>query len=374
MMPPAAAPYSASLDGICAYFTRFPLSFPLRRLADAWGGEWVLDPFCGCGAVLFAARMRGLGAVGVDANPVAAAIAEAKLADVSAQSVLRRAATLFPSLPEPAHIPQGAFWRLCFDPITLRLLCSYRENAAPAMHSPEDLVLRALLLGLLHGPRRGQRGLGYLSNDMPTSFSPHPAGAVAQWQRHQLYPEPRDLSLLLHQQASLLLNNIPPAVPGFVRHGDCRRIPWKGLEARFSWVIASPPYFGHAAFEEDQWLRRWLLGGPPAPEPGSNNQLQHDNEDAYVAGLAAAWQAVAAVCLPGAKMFLRVGALPGAASRAPEAMLRASLSSSGAPWRVEAVVKTTDRQNASARKAASPFASPAPRPLYELELTARFTP
>jgi hypothetical protein len=47
----------------------FPLSFPVRILQRASVGDWVLDPFCGRGSTLFAARLLGLPSVGLDSNP-----------------------------------------------------------------------------------------------------------------------------------------------------------------------------------------------------------------------------------------------------------------------------------------------------------------
>ena len=76
------------LNTVCPYYTMFPLAFPLERLARAEATEWVLDPFCGRGTTVFAARLRGLGCVGIDSNPIAAAIAAAKLTDTTAEAVI----------------------------------------------------------------------------------------------------------------------------------------------------------------------------------------------------------------------------------------------------------------------------------------------
>ena len=74
------------LNGVCPYFTMFPLQFPLRILQKrAKRGDTVLDPFCGRGTTNFAARLLGLGSLGVDSSPVATAITATKLARVSAQ-------------------------------------------------------------------------------------------------------------------------------------------------------------------------------------------------------------------------------------------------------------------------------------------------
>src|SRR6266705_1167133 len=87
----AGAPQAAlsrALNGICPYYTMFPLDFPMRVLSrvDRPGG-WVLDPFCGRGTTNFAARVLGLPNVGFDSNPVAIAIAAAKLTTVHPKQV-----------------------------------------------------------------------------------------------------------------------------------------------------------------------------------------------------------------------------------------------------------------------------------------------
>lgn len=68
------------LNAVCPYYAMFPLALPLQVLANALPEEWGLDPFCGRGTTLYAARLLGLPAVGIDINPVTAALAEAKLA------------------------------------------------------------------------------------------------------------------------------------------------------------------------------------------------------------------------------------------------------------------------------------------------------
>ena len=54
-----------SLNTVCPYYTMFPLGFPLGQLNTAQKDDWVLDPFCGRGTTIFAARLRGLGCVGI---------------------------------------------------------------------------------------------------------------------------------------------------------------------------------------------------------------------------------------------------------------------------------------------------------------------
>jgi hypothetical protein len=57
--PEAQRGVDDALNAICPYWTMVPLEFPWRALAAADAGEWVLDPFCGRGTTLFAARKLG---------------------------------------------------------------------------------------------------------------------------------------------------------------------------------------------------------------------------------------------------------------------------------------------------------------------------
>src|SRR2546430_11611038 len=73
-----------ALNGICPYFTMFPLDFPyaiLRRRAVP--GQWVIDPFCGRGTTNYASRVLGLPSIGIDSSPVAVALLQAKIANGS---------------------------------------------------------------------------------------------------------------------------------------------------------------------------------------------------------------------------------------------------------------------------------------------------
>jgi hypothetical protein len=80
---------NVSLNAVCPYFTMYPLSFPLRVLArERDAKKWIFDPYCGRGATNFAARLLGMPSAGFDSSPVAAAIAQAKLANSSSRGVL----------------------------------------------------------------------------------------------------------------------------------------------------------------------------------------------------------------------------------------------------------------------------------------------
>src|SRR5262245_693053 len=106
----------------------FPLTFPLRVLRRASAGDWVLDPFCGRGTTLYAARLLGLPCVGLDSNPVAAAIAGAKLCHVTADVLVALAERLLATSDANVGIPTPDFWTACYHPATLAEVCKLRTR------------------------------------------------------------------------------------------------------------------------------------------------------------------------------------------------------------------------------------------------------
>jgi predicted RNA methylase len=111
-LPKLTAPL-LRLNGLCPYYTMFPLSFPFEALANSKVGEWVLDPSCGRGTTILAARLRGLPSVGVDSNPVAGAIAAANLPQVRACDIIALARDIVADVrPGPVlATPQGHYFR-----------------------------------------------------------------------------------------------------------------------------------------------------------------------------------------------------------------------------------------------------------------------
>ena len=114
-----------ALNHICPYYTMFPLAFPQRVLRHARKHQRVVDPFCGRGTTLFAARERRLISYGMDTSPVAVAISRSKLTTATAASVLDAYDTLMKQPPE-APLPQGPFWDYAYHRDTLATLCALR--------------------------------------------------------------------------------------------------------------------------------------------------------------------------------------------------------------------------------------------------------
>lgn len=322
-----------SLNTVCPYYTMFPLEFPFARLAKAEPGEWVLDPFCGRGTTMFAARLRGLGCVGIDSNPIAAAIAAAKLTDVRPEKVVELARTVLDDAPPPLDMPAGQFWQMCFHPDTLRRICALRERLLRSCRSDEEVALRALMLGILHGPKH-KSAPTYLSNQMPRTYATKPDAAIRFWKKRRLTNTPAvDVLDAISRRAHHTFASTPPPVAGAVHLGDAR-LAHRLLPAtrRFSWVITSPPYFGMRTYRPDQWLRNWFLGGEPRVDYAQEGQLAHHAEK-FADELASVWRAVARRCAPGARLIVRFGYLPSIPIDARD-LLRSSLAKADAGWRL----------------------------------------
>ena len=300
---------STALNAVCPYYTMFPLSFPLRVLRGASSQEsWVLDPFCGRGTTNFAARLLGLGSVGIDSSQVAVAIAKAKLVNTTPERVLASARQILEGAKEPQHIPAGPFWSWAFHRTTLRDLCVLREALLQNCRSDSRILLRAVILGGLHGPMSLGRP-SYFSNQCPRSFAPKPRYALRFWRARGLRPRAADVLDVIAVRAHRALGQRHGHGRGLVIRADSRlEHAFQGLPA-FDWVVTSPPYYGMRTYVPDQWLRQWFLGGPDQVDYSSTGQLAHGDPEEFASQLRAVWNNAAEACRSGARLVCRFGGI-----------------------------------------------------------------
>src|SRR5262249_19572323 len=138
---------------------------------------------------------------GIDSNPVAVAISQAKLANTTPVRIVRSARAILESHKVPSHVPIGSFWQLAFREEVLGTLCRLREGLIANCNSASRKALRALLLGSLHGPLAKQEP-SYFSNQSPRTFSPKPAYAIKYWQERGLTPPQVDVLRLIERRAT----------------------------------------------------------------------------------------------------------------------------------------------------------------------------
>lgn len=189
-----------ALNAVCPYYTMYPLEFPLNVLErHGQRGEWVLDPFCGRGTTNFAARLLGMPSFGIDSSPVAAALAQAKLVYATPGRVVASARAIL-NEGSPSPVPSGEFWKWAYHADTLADLCCLRDALLKACSTDSRLLLRAILLGALHGPQpKGQPS--YFSNQAPRTFAPKPRYAVNFWRARNLRPKKVDVLKLVRTRA-----------------------------------------------------------------------------------------------------------------------------------------------------------------------------
>lgn len=343
-----------ALNAICPYFTMFPLEYPLRVLrAHRKDRTIVMDPFCGRGTTLFAARQLGLAARGIDSSPVAVAIAQAKLCRVDTAATLTLAQSYIDGM-QVGEMPTGEFFQHAFTSSVLRQICAIRDGLLRVKHDTDTTVLlRAAMLGCLHGPTSKRPEMqSYFSNQMPRTFAAKPDYSVRYWKAKGLSPPETDVMVVLRRKLSRikdseLSENISLADACLGDSRFANSLP--SAQCNFSVVVTSPPYYGMRTYVEDQWLRNWFLGGPDHVKYGVTEQLQHTGKDVFAASLGAVWKNMARTRADDLHMYIRFGIIP-SAKVDPKELVHASLAASGVQWRVlstrEAATAASGRRQA----------------------------
>lgn len=181
---------------------------------------------------------------------MAVAIARAKLAKASLASVVGLAHALLSEAV--GEIPQGEFWRWCFHPDTLREIVTLRQKLLCINDTPASELLRAVLLGALHGPRNvGEPS--YLSNQMPRTYASKPDYAVKFWRARDLKPVRVNTLSVIRRRAERLLTELPPRAGGRVVLGDATTS-IEQMRSKFDLIVTLPPYYAMRTYVSDQWL------------------------------------------------------------------------------------------------------------------------
>jgi SAM-dependent methyltransferase len=355
------APQTA-LNRICAYFTMFPLRFPHRILREhSSDRQRVLDPFCGRGTTNYAARLAGLESVGIDVSRVAVAIAAAKVATATPQSVMRAYDEVLESVAQ-AERPEGEFWHWAYAPRTFATICRLRAGLLLDCHSQSRVALRAVLLGALHGPVAQQAS--HLSNQAPRTFAPKPKYSVAFWRANGLKAAEHDVRSLIARRAERYFGHERTVARGRIVLGDSRTVPF-GRYAKFDWVITSPPYYGMRTYIPDQWIRNWFVGGPARTDYSAEGQLAHRSPEAFADDLGTVWRRTARVANPGARLVIRFGGINDRHAD-PLTIIKSSLAES--PWRI-LTINSAGTASAGRRQALA-FASSQREPRSEYDVWA----
>ena len=253
-----------ALNAVCPYFTMFPLEFPLGILKRHRQARVVLDPFCGRGTTIYAARVRGMRGVGIDVSPVAVAISQAKVAYATTKETLALAGRLLKRRGE-LDVPTGEFWRLAFHKDTLREICRLRDSLLRlGVLTNEAALLRATALGVLHGPLTTTNS--YLSNQMPRTFAAKPAYAVKFWKQKGHVPTRVPILHALGRKLALIESSVKrlrrERLDDIIIGNAATKDAFKHAPRLIDVVITSPPYYGHADVRARPMASELVLGWP----------------------------------------------------------------------------------------------------------------
>lgn len=311
----------------------------------------VLDPFCGRGTTLYAAREMGLSSWGIDTSPIAVAIAQAKLASAPLNEIMSLARKMVEA--KPRNIPDTPFFRAAYSPETLTQLCSLREGLLRIRQERgATILLRAAALGCLHGPlSKNIEGAGYFSNQMPRTFSSKPDYSVRFWKKRDLKAPNLDVLKVLKRKLTRIsnLNEDIDFNPQQILCADSSdKETYKEIAKNFSLVITSPPYYGMRTYIQDQWLRMWFLGGPDTIDYSNHDQLNHNGQDAFITALASVWKNIKQSKSDNLDLYIRFGSVPSVKSDAKD-ILRASIEEAQG-WRIVST-RTANDAHAGKRQA-----------------------
>lgn len=256
--------------GVGPYYAMFPISFADSVIAAySKPGDVVLDPLAGRGTSVYSAFTHDRVGIGIELNPVGWIYGNTKMAPAPEAAVRKRLAEIdcvassFRS--EAKRLPQ--FFHKCFCPSVLRFLLSARTSLK-WRYSRTDRSVAALILINLHG-KHGDS----LSNQMRQTKAMSPPYAVRWWEQHKLEPPEIDpVKFLVKRSEWRYAKGVPSGRRGYFFLGDStfkmRKVATLIYERKLRKVnllFTSPPYYGITNYHYDQWLRLWLLGGPPRP-------------------------------------------------------------------------------------------------------------
>lgn len=338
-----------SLNAVCPYYTMYPLDFPKRVLKTNYKkNDWVFDPFCGRGTTNFAARLAGIPSIGFDSSPIAVAVASAKLAISTPEKINETIFDVLCHVPTPRDVPVGDFWDYAYHEKTLNDLCRLREGLLMNCRTNEEVLLRAIILGALHGPLT-KGAPSYFSNQCPRTFAPKPNYAVRFWKKRKMKPKRVGLLELIEKRAKRYLESCPPGNGGYVRNYDSRDGRSFRFKQKIGTIITSPPYYGMRTYIPDQWIRNWFVGGSSEVEYSQPDaEMSHQSPAEFSAQLRAVWKNCEKVARDGCRLIIRYGGINDR-RHDPLSIIKNSLSNMG--WRITTIRSAGDA-NRGKRQAA----------------------
>ena len=271
--------------GVGPYYAMFPVSFATAAVKEhTKPGDCVFDPFAGRGTALFAAASEGRIGLGIEINPVGWVYGKAKLQTAKSEYVEKQIRWLG---TKAKHYWTSAkklppFFNHCFCSDAKEFLLAARD-LLDWRRKKTDWTTMALLMIDLHGKRESA-----FSNQMRQTKAMSPQYAIDWWKERELKPPERDpVEFMLKKVKWRYAKGRMDSGSGHIYLGDCQSVlnRWQSQSSEFrvKLLLTSPPYHGVTNYFYDQWLRLWLLGGPPQPRSrGDACKRKFENKQHYV--------------------------------------------------------------------------------------------
>jgi hypothetical protein len=277
-------------------------------------GATVFDPFAGRGTALYSAATSGRRALGIELNPVGWIYSRTKLTPADEEDVTSRIKQIQARSYRYSHRASQlpTFFDHCFCSEVRAFLLSARHSLNWRQNSIDRTVM-ALLLVHLHG-----KASDSLSNQMRQTKALAPNYAVRWWKARGYKPPKIDPVEFFRKKVTWrYAKGTPQTTPSKVYLGDSTEIlpQLRGhLGSRHlnrpSLMLTSPPYFGITNYHYDQWLRLWLLGGPPGARRANTkfngkHRRKFENRSVYSRLLTTVFQHSAQLMKPDAIAYVR---------------------------------------------------------------------
>ena len=278
-------------------------------------GDLVIDPFAGRGTAVFSAAALGRPAIGIDINPLGFVYGKTKIQPGDHQQVLERLrqvqALANQYFRESQQLPP--FFHVAYHSRVRQFLLAAKHKLDWRQH-PTDRTLMAIILVSLHG-----KSGAALSNQMRQTTAMAPDYCIRWWQERGLHPPdlcPVDfLTKRINwryakgkpqlARSSFHLGDSAITLPEIVSAVPSKQQPKATL------LLTSPPYHNVTNYYYDQWIRLWLLGGPPEPNGLSETYGgKFSNLANYRALLQSVFSAARPLMTDDAVIYVRTGNQP----------------------------------------------------------------
>lgn len=242
------------LHHLCSYMAMFPPWIPHYFIEEYTSpGDTVLDPFSGRGTAPLEACVRDRVGIGNDRNPLGYVLTRAKT-QVPYRARIEARIDEIETGYDPRQVPLRGVprdVRMVLHPSTSRQLVYLRQQLEWRRRGV-DAFVTGMLMGILHGNSEG-----YLSLQMPNTFSMSPNYVRNYIREHRLKRPPRDAFELLRRKLDRCYEQPPTRGKAYL--ADARKMGWIE-DGSVDLVITSPPYTRVVKYGAYNWLRLWFLG------------------------------------------------------------------------------------------------------------------